>query len=140
LLQEDVAYGVIYEVADGLARVNHKSIGEFHALRTSGTQFSRNDDFTPLGTALHHEAENTIACAADGETTEELVSEGFALSDSRKAAILNLLGVQLERVFGESESFLYERRQFANTTSLLTKNLLCVRGTDDDLRECGRAN
>jgi len=133
LFKENVPHGVVHEVTNGLTGVDHESIGELHALGPSSAQFTRNDDLASLGTALHHEAKNTIACTADSETTEQLVSEGLALGDGGKAAVLDFLGIKLERVFGESEPFLYERRQLTNTTSLLAKNLLRVGSTDDNL-------
>ena len=46
---------------------------------------------------------------------------------------MNLLGVELERVFGELESLLDEGSQLTDAATLLAKNLLGVGGTDDDL-------
>lgn len=71
---------------------------------------------------------------ADGETAEELVAQALALSDSRETTVLDLLGVELERVFGELETLLDERGELADAATLLTEDLLGVGGTDDDLQ------
>ena len=41
--------------------MDHEAIDELHGLCTLGTEFARHNDFTTLGTALHHKAEHTIA-------------------------------------------------------------------------------
>jgi hypothetical protein len=74
----------------------------------------------------------------DSKTTEELVSQTFALRNCRESAVLDLFGVQFERVFGELETLLNERSQLTDTASLLAKNFLGVGGADDDLTKiCG---
>lgn len=70
---------------------------------------------------------------ANGETTKELVPQRLALGDSRKTTVLDLLGVELQRVLGELEALLYQGGEFTDAASLLAKNLLGVGGTDDDL-------
>ena len=47
--------------------------------------------------------------------------------------MLNLLSVELERVFGELEAFLDESGKLTNAATLLTKNLLGVGSADNDL-------
>ena len=69
----------------------------------------------------------------DGKTTEQLVSERFALSDSRETTVLDLLGVKLKGVVGELETLLDERSELADAATLLTEDLLGVGSTDDDL-------
>lgn len=70
---------------------------------------------------------------ADGETTEQLVSQALALGDSRETTVLNLLGVELERVLGELETFLDESSELADAAPFLAQDFLGVGCTDDDL-------
>ena len=70
---------------------------------------------------------------ADSKTTEKLVAEGLALSNSRKTTVLNLFGVEFQGVFGELETLLHEGSELANAATLLAQNLLGVGGTDDNL-------
>ena len=156
LTEQDVAGGLIDEVLSGLTGVDHETIlysvktnsaffqcvraySELHALGTGGPELSGNDDFATLGARLHDESENTIAGPSDGETVEELVSERLALSDGGQTAVLDLGGVQGDRVLRELEALLDERSELADAATLLSKNLLCVGGTDDDVGD-GRRN
>jgi hypothetical protein len=41
--------------------VDHEAINELHGLGTLGTEFARHNHFATLGTALHDEAQHTIA-------------------------------------------------------------------------------
>lgn len=133
--------------------MDHETICEFHGFCTSSTDLPRDDNFTTFGVGLHDETENTIACTADGflelfcekiifqiiyaptdsKTTEQLVSQALALCDGRETTVLNFLSVKLERVLGELETFLNERSQLTNAASFLSKNLLRVCSTDDNL-------
>jgi len=61
------------------------------------------------------------------------VTKRFALCDGGETAVLHLLGVEFEGVFGELETLVDERGELADATTLLAENLLCVSGTDDDL-------
>ena len=70
---------------------------------------------------------------ADSKTTEKLVAEGLALSNSRKTTVLNLFGVEFQGVFGELETLLDKSGEFTDATTLLTKNFLGVGSTDDNL-------
>lgn len=69
----------------------------------------------------------------DGKTTEQLVAQALALRDCGETTVLDLLGVQLQGVLGELETFLDESGQLTNAATLLSKDLLGVGGTDDDL-------
>lgn len=69
----------------------------------------------------------------DGETTEELVSKRLALSDGGKTTVLDLLGVELERVLRELETLLDESGELTNAAALFTEDFLGVGGTDNDL-------
>lgn len=104
---------------------------ELHALCSCCAEFPRYYHFASLGTAFHDEPQNTIACSSHGQTIEQLVSERFALGDSRETTVLNFGGVERYRVFGKFEAFLDEGSEFSNTSSLLAENLLCVSGADD---------
>ena len=122
-----VAVGVVWPNADC-------AVGELHALRTSGTQLSRDDNLATLSTTLHDESEDTIACSADGKTVEELVSEGLALGDSGETTVLDLSGVEGDGVLWELESLLDEGGKFADSSTLLSENFLGVCCADDDYK------
>lgn len=111
---------------------------ELHALGTGGPELSGDDDFATLGARLHDEAEDTIAGPSDGETVEELVAKGFALSDGGQTTVLDLGGVQGDGVLGELEALLDERGELTDAATLLSKNLLCVGGANDDVGDGGR--
>lgn len=70
---------------------------------------------------------------SDGETANELISEGFSLSDGAETASSDLLGVQLNGVLWEVEPLLDDGRQFTDATALLAEDVLGPRGHDDDL-------
>ena len=72
---------------------------------------------------------------ADSKTAEKLVPQTLALSDSRETTVLDLLGEELEGVFGELETLLHEGSKLTDTATLLAQNLLGVGGTDDNLRD-----
>lgn len=137
LAQEDVARGRVDEVLGGLTRVDHEPVGELHALGTSRTQLSGDHNLATLRTALHDESEHTIAGSSDGETVEELVSEGLALGDGRETTVLHLGRVEGDGVFGELESLLDEGGELADSAALLAQDFLCVRGPDDDVGDGG---
>jgi hypothetical protein len=119
--------------------VDHETICELHALGTSSTELSRNNNLTTLCTALHDESEDTIASPPDRETVEEFVSEGLALSDGGETTVLDLGGVEGDGVFGKFESLLDEGGEFANSSSLLAENFLGVGCADDDVGD-GRSD
>ena len=70
---------------------------------------------------------------ADSKTAEKLVPQTLALSDSRETTVLDLLGEELEGVFGELETLLHEGSKLTDAATLLTEDLLGVGGADDDL-------
>jgi hypothetical protein len=63
LPEQNVSYSIVNEIPSRLARVNHKSIGEFHGLGTCSTKLARNDDFATFGARLHDKAKYTITCS-----------------------------------------------------------------------------
>jgi hypothetical protein len=111
--------------------VDHETVRELHGLGTGSTQLSGNDNLTTLGTALHDESQDTVAGSADGQTVEELVAEGLALSDGGQTAVLDLGGIEGDGVLGELEALLDEGGELADAATLLTENFLSVGGTDD---------
>lgn len=137
LSEEDVAGGMVDEVKSGLTGVDHEAIGELHALGAGSAELTRDDNLTTLGARLHDEAENTVAGTADGETVEELVSEGLALRDGGETTVLDLGGVEGDGVLGELEPLLDEGGEFADAAALLSEDLLGVGGADDDVGHGG---
>lgn len=61
MAKEDVANGVVNEIASGLTRVDHEPVSELHGFGTSSAEFARHNNFATLGTRLHDKAEDTIA-------------------------------------------------------------------------------
>merc|ERR1712096_427965 len=80
LAEEHVAHGGVDEVTAWVTSLDHVSVAELHALSTLCPELPRHDNLTPECTALHDEAEHTVAGPADGEASEELVTEGLSLS------------------------------------------------------------
>jgi hypothetical protein len=107
--------------------------GELHALGTGGPELSRNNDFATFGTRLHDEPQHTVASPSDSQTIEQLVSEGLALGDGRQTTVLDLSGVEGDRVLRELEALLDERGELSDAATLLSKDLLRVGGPDDDV-------
>ncbi len=124
---------VVDEITSRLAGVDHETVGEFHRLRASSAKLAGNNNLTSLRVGIHDEAEDTIAGAADGQTTKKLVAEGLALSNGGETTGLNLLCVELECVLGVFETLGEERGELANATSLLSEDFLCVRCANNDL-------
>jgi hypothetical protein len=118
-------------------RLRWSSYSELHGLGTGSTELSGNDDLATLGARLHDEAEDTIASTADGKTVEELVAEGLALGDGGQTTVLDLGGVQGDGVLGELEALLDERGELTDAATLLSEDLLCVGGADDDVGDGG---
>jgi hypothetical protein len=50
LPKENMSDGVVYVITNGLTRVDHETIGEFHGFGTGGTEFTGNNNFATLGT------------------------------------------------------------------------------------------
>jgi len=123
LAEQDVASGAVNEVLGGLTGVNHETVRELHALGTSGPKLSRNNNLATLGARLHNESQNTVAGPSDGKTVEELVAKRLALGDSGETTVLDLSGVQGNRVLGELEALLDERCELTDAATLLSKDL-----------------
>lgn len=56
------------------------------------------------------------------------------MGNSRKTAVLDLLGVEFERVFGKLETFLDESSEFTDAAAFLSKDFLSMGCTDDNLK------
>jgi hypothetical protein len=138
LAKQHVAGGTVDEVAGRLARVDHETVGELHALGAGSTKLAGDDNLAALGTAFHNEAENTIAGTTHRKTVQKLVSERLALGNGRQTAVLNLGGIERDRVLGKLEALLDERCELADAATLLAENFLSVRGADDDVGDRGR--
>jgi len=133
LTEEDVPAGAVYVVPGWLTGVNHESIDELHGLGTLGTQLTGDDDFATLCAVLNDETDDTVACTSHGKSSEELVSEGFALGNGRETTVGDLFGVELNGVLVEVESLLDERGKLTDTSTLFAEHVLCSGGKDDDL-------
>ena len=60
------------------------------------------------------------------------------MSDGGETTVLDLGGVEGDGVFGELEALLDEGGEFPDAATLLSKNLLCVGGANDDVGDGGR--
>jgi len=139
LAKKNVAGGAVDELLSGLTGVDHETVGELHRLSTGSAKLARDNDLATLGSALHDEAEHTIAGTANGEAIEELVAERLALGDGAETTILNLGSVKRNRVLRELEPLLDETSELTNAATLLAENLLGVGSADDDIGH-GRRN
>jgi len=139
LPEHDVPDGMVDEINGRLTGVDHETVGELHGLGTGGTKLSGDDDFAALGTGLHDETEDTVASPADSKAVEEFVLQTLTLGNSGETAVLNLLGVDLERALGEAgaETLFNERGKLTDPTALLAQDFLGVGSTDDNLSTSG---
>ena len=124
LINKDLTWGT---------RGDHVSITELHGLSSLGSQLTRNNDFNTLSAVLHDESENTISSSSNWETVQKLVSERLGLSGGRETSVINSLGVELNRLIGETETSLDESSEFSNSATLLTEDTSSSGGSDDDL-------
>jgi len=133
LAEKHMANSRVDEVAGWVTSSNHVAIGELHALGALATDLSRHHDRATEGTVLHDEADDTIACTTDGKSSEELETEGLALSHGAEATVQDLLSVQLDGASWEAETLLHNSCELANAAALLSEDVLGAGGTDDDL-------
>ena len=73
-----------------------------------------------------------ILLPTNSQTVKELELDRLTLSNGTETTVLDTFGIKFNGVLGELETLLDKSGQFANTTTLLTKNVLSVSGTDDD--------
>ena len=154
LPQQNVPDSLVNEVPGGLTGVDHVSVGELHGLGSGSTELSRDDDLTTLGTSLHDESEDTVTGSErrtrvsfekmrgttislnsppDGQTSQQLVPQRLGLGNSAQTSVLDLLGVELQRVLGELEPLGDQSGQLSDPPTLLSEDILGVGGTDDNL-------
>jgi hypothetical protein len=117
----------------GLTRLDHVSITELHGLGTLTTQLTGHDELTTLGSVLHNVTKDTVACLADGETSQKLVAEGLGLSNSTGGAVLDARYVQFHIVWREVETLLDQSGKLTDALVLLTKDVLGTSSQNDDL-------
>ena len=106
---------------------------ELHALRSRRPQLSRHNNLTPLRTTLHDKPQHTITSPPNRQPIQQLIPQALALSHRRETPILHLCRIQGHTVLREFEPLLNQRSEFANPSSLLAENFLCVRCPDDDV-------
>lgn len=75
---------------------------------------------------------NTQNSPSHGKSTDQLVSQRLGLSDGAKSPRGDLLGVQLDIVVLEVETFLNDRSQLPDSPALLAQDALRVSGHEDD--------
>lgn len=136
-LHLNVAVGLVNEHVSGSTRRDHVSVLELHDLSSLGSQLTRNNNLDTLSAVLHDESENTVSGSSDGETVEELVSEGLGLCGRGETSVVDSLGVELDRLVRETESSLNQSGEFPDSSSLLTEHTSGSGGSDDDLGSNG---
>lgn len=67
LPEKDVTHSCVDVVIHRVSTVDHQAIHKLHGLGTLASEFAGHDHLTTLGTALHDEAEDTIAGSAGKE-------------------------------------------------------------------------
>jgi len=67
-----------------------------------------------------------------GQTSQKFVSQTLALSNGAQTSLLELLGIEFDCTVTEFESLLDEGGELPDTTSLVSKDFLCVGSADDD--------
>ncbi|KAF3954035.1 hypothetical protein CMV_020568 [Castanea mollissima] len=88
-------------------------------------KFFTNNHLTSLCPTFHNKSQYTIARPPNSKTSEKLVSERLSLSNSTKPSVVAVLW--------KLEPFLYHLGWLSDPSSLLTENVLCLCGSDDDL-------
>lgn len=104
LSQENVTCGRIDVIMDWITGMDHQTVNELHALRTLATQFTGHNDFATLGSRFHDEPQHSVACTTNGQSSGQLVTQTFGLSDGAQSTGGNLFSVQFDGTSGEIES------------------------------------
>ena len=86
LSQKNVSASHVDILVDWVSRVDHQTIHELHGLGSLSSELARHHDLASLGSRLHDEAEDTVARSSDGQTSDQLVTEGLSLSNGAKSA------------------------------------------------------
>lgn len=137
LLEADAADGRVDVVSGSLTGFNHVTVLKLHGLGTLASQLTRNNELATLSAVLHDVSKNAVACATHGEATEQLKAKGLALGDGAESAVLDAGGVQLNVVLGEVEPLLHKRGELSDASALVSEDVLCAGGADDDFRADG---
>lgn len=132
-LHLNVAVSLVDEDLSGGTRGDHVSILELHGLGSLGSQLTRHHDLNTLGSVLHDESQDTIGGSSDGQTVEQLVSQGLGLGSGGQTSVVDSLGVQLNRLVSETETSLDQSGEFSDSSTLLTEDTSGSGGSDDDL-------
>ena len=136
LAKEDVADGLVHIVCGGGTGLDHVTIDELHGLGTLSTELTRHNDFTTLGSAVHDEAQHTVARTTDSQTHHELVTKRLRLGNSAESTVLHTASVEFDATLREAESLLNDSGELADAGGLLAKDVLGAGGLDDDLSAC----
>lgn len=112
---------------------------ELHRLGSRRPQLPRHHNLAPLRSTLHDKPQYTIARPPDRQAIQQLVPQALALRHSTQPAILHLCRVERHGVLWELESLLNKAGEFADAATLLAKDILGVRGADDDIGD-GRSD
>lgn len=107
-----------------LETCSHRTYSKFHALCASSSQFPRYNHLASLGSTLHNKPQHTVTGSPHSQTIQQLVAERFALSDSRKATVLDFGSIERDGVLRELKALLDERSELADTAPLLAKHFL----------------
>merc|ERR1712066_940836 len=137
LSKKHVTNGGIDILSDGVTGMDHETVREFHGFCSLSSQFTRNDDFTALSSGFHDESKNTISSTSDSQTSHEFVSERFALSDGAETSVCDLFSKKFNLSVFHLESLLYDGGQFSNSLSLVSQDILCSGGKDDNFGSFG---
>merc|ERR1719305_1407055 len=137
LSEQDVSAGHVHVLVDGVSGVDHQTVNKLHGLGSLSPQLAGHDNLASLGARLHDETEHTIAGPPDGETSDELVTEGLSLGNGAETAGGDLLSVKLDGALGEVEPLLDNAGELSDPPALLSEDVLGPGGHDDDLRPGG---
>jgi len=137
LSEEDVSDSGVYVVLDGVTRVDHHTVDKLHGLCSLASDFTGDDDFAASGAVLHDESENTIGGSSDGETSEELVSEGFSLGDCGETSVGYSLDVEVDLALLVAPSLVDDSGELPDSSGLLSEDLAGSGGDDDNFASLG---
>ena len=114
---------IIPEFLDRCSFINQEDFADFEIYQML---------YVHLSSRLHDESENTVGGTSDGETTLELVSERFALSDGAETSVGDLFGEELNGAVLDLESLLDQSGQFSDSLGLVSQNVLGSGSENDD--------
>ena len=133
----DVAAGFVDEHLAGSTGLDQVTVTELHGLTTLTADLTRDDAFATLATGFHNEADDTHSGTTDGELVDKLEAEGFALSHSAEATVLDAINEDGEATLLVLEALLDEGHEFAHAAALVTEDFAGLGGLDDDFDTVG---